>query len=86
MQKPTVLSSVTPIRVSPNGRYFLDRSGAPWFWLGDTQWHLFRSFSPTDVRTILSDRKAKGFSAVLVMLIGYENEPVANINGDLPLD
>ena len=43
-------------------------------------------FSPADVRAILSDRKAKGFSAVLVMLIGYENDPMANINGDLPLD
>jgi hypothetical protein len=25
-----------PIKVSPNGRYFVDRDGKPFFWLGDT--------------------------------------------------
>ena len=33
------------IRVSPNGRYFVDGEGNPFFWLGDTQWELFRCFS-----------------------------------------
>ena len=30
-----------PIKVSPNGRYFVDQKGAPFFWLGDTAWPLF---------------------------------------------
>jgi hypothetical protein len=25
-----------PIKVSANGRYFVDREGKPFFWLGDT--------------------------------------------------
>jgi len=32
----------------------------------------------------MENRKSKGFSVLLVMLIGYEPDPVTNINGDLP--
>ena len=31
-----------PIKVSDNGRYFIDQKGNPVFWLGTTQWQLFR--------------------------------------------
>jgi hypothetical protein len=77
-------SQVAPLRISENGRHFLDRKGQPFFWLGDTLWHLYRSFSPADVRAILQDRKEKGFSVVLVMLIGYEPDPKPNLAGELP--
>jgi hypothetical protein len=75
-----------PLGISANGRYLLDRGGQPLFWMGDTLWHLFRAFSPDEVRAILADRKAKGFNVLLVMLIGYEPEtdPVPNVNGDHP--
>jgi len=84
MKSPLIPSRVAPIRISPNGRYFVDRSGSPWFWLGDTQWHLFRSFKLEDVQAIIQNRKAKGFGALLIMLMGYEGDPVANVHGDLP--
>jgi Protein of unknown function (DUF4038) len=29
------------LRVSPNGRYFVDQHGNPFFYLGDTAWLLF---------------------------------------------
>ena len=29
-----------PVRVSDNGRYFVDQRGRPVFWLGTTQWQL----------------------------------------------
>ena len=77
-------STVTPLRVSDNGRHFLDKQEKPFFWLGDTLWHLFRSFTVDEVRAILENRKARGFSVVLVMLIGYEQEPQPNVNGALP--
>jgi len=80
----TTTSNLAPLSISPNGRYFVDRHGQPFFWLGDTLWHLYRSFTPEEVRAILQDRKEKGFSVVLVMLIGYEKEPAPNLNGDLP--
>jgi hypothetical protein len=77
-------SGVAPLGIAENGRHFVDRTGKPFFWLGDTLWHLYRSFSLDDVRSILRNRKDKGFSVVLVMLIGHEADPVLNINGDHP--
>src|SRR5262245_50936547 len=59
-----------PIRVSPNGRYFVDAQGAPFYFLADTQWELFRRYSLSDAKLILENRKAKGFSVVMVMLTG----------------
>lgn len=40
------------------------------FWLGDTQWELFRMFTAQEARAVLEDRQRKGFNAVLVMLAG----------------
>jgi Protein of unknown function (DUF4038) len=37
-------TEIAPVRVSANGRYFVDRQGQPFFWLGDTQWQLFRDY------------------------------------------
>ena len=30
------------VRVGPNGRYFVDQNGKPFFYLGDTCWLLFQ--------------------------------------------
>ena len=61
---------VYPVRVSQNGRYFIDQKGDPVFWLGTTQWQLFREYSREDARTILEKSKDKGFAFVQVMLMG----------------
>lgn len=60
---PTML----PHRVAANGRYFVDRQGQPCFWLGDTQWNLFRCQDFPSAKIILDDRHAKGFNVVQVM-------------------
>ena len=36
-----------PIRVSENGRHFVDAQGHPFFWLGDTAWPLFACYPRT---------------------------------------
>ena len=59
-----------PIRVSENGRYFVDGEGKPFYFLADTQWELFRRYSLDDAKIILENRKAKGFTVVMVMLTG----------------
>ena len=46
-----------PIKVSENGRYFVDQNGNPVFWLGTTQWELFHGFSQEDARTILEESR-----------------------------
>ena len=70
------------MQISDNGRYFIGSDGKPVFWLGDTQWQLFRSFSKDDALMTLQNRNNHGFSFIQIMLLGVDMEP--NINGDEP--
>jgi hypothetical protein len=58
------------VQISKNGRYFEDSCGNPLFWLGDTQWNLFRCHTPDEADEILLDRCKKGFTFIQVMLNG----------------
>lgn len=58
------------IRVSENGRYFLDQNGRPFFWLGDTFWELFRCYTIEEAEAILENRRNKGFSFIQIMFTG----------------
>jgi hypothetical protein len=60
------------LKVLPGQRCFSDTTGAPAFFLGDTQWELFRLLTTDESLHILQDRRAKGFNAILVMLLGVE--------------
>ncbi|MBP7053180.1 MAG: DUF4038 domain-containing protein [Phycisphaerae bacterium] len=79
-----------PIKVSPNGRYFVDRKGQPFFWLGDTAWPLFVKYSKDQAEAYLKNRSAKGFTVIQGVLgwsqgSGAESRsPGANPNGDKP--
>ncbi len=83
---------ISPIRISPNGRYFVNQDGAPVFWLGDTQWELFRQCTMDQALRILRDRQAKGFNVILIMLTGVDHgafdpnrpAPYTNLDGELP--
>ncbi|MCC6353233.1 MAG: DUF4038 domain-containing protein, partial [Verrucomicrobiae bacterium] len=75
---------MTSIKISPNGRYFLDSAGAPFFWLGDTQWQLTRDVPLPDVHEILRVRKKQGFSAFQVMLTGVGEGLLPNVEGQKP--
>jgi hypothetical protein len=83
------VQTVFPLKVSANGRYFTDSNGNPFFWLGDTQWNLFRSFTMDEAGGILDDRARKGFSVILVMLLGTSRDDKAdgramNVHGVSP--
>ena len=56
-----------PVAVSENRRYFVDRDGRPVFWLGTTQWQLFREYTLDEARTILERSAAHGFKFVQVL-------------------
>src|SRR5262245_56048623 len=73
-----------PIRVSENGRHFVDAQGAPFYFLADTQWELFRRYSLSEAKLILENRKAKGFSVVMVMLTGVGDGRGPNLDGQRP--
>ncbi len=76
-----------PIRVSANGRYFVDRDGVPFFWLGDTAWPLFSQYSLAEAKQYLHNRAAKGFTVIQGVLAwgngsGYETpQPGKNPTG-----
>ena len=79
-----------PIRVSPNGRYFVDAEGRPFFWLGDTAWPLFAQYSKEDAEKYLSARARQGFTVIQGVLAwgggtGFEGQtPGPNYAGHTP--
>ena len=75
---------VFPVKVSANQRYFVDQKNQPIFWLGDTQWELFRLYALEEVRAILENRKRKGFAFIQVMLFGVGNGLGLNIHKESP--
>jgi hypothetical protein len=52
------------LKVSPNGRYFIDQDGKPFFYLGDTCWLLFQRLNREEVDDYLKDRAGKGFTVI----------------------
>lgn len=58
------------IHISDNGHYFVDSEARPFFWLGDTEWELFRYFTAAEAKALLSERKSQGFNVIQVMLNG----------------
>jgi len=75
---------VWPVKVSDNGRYFVDQKGQPVFWMGTTQWQLFREYTVEDARTILEKTADKGFVFAQVMLAGVGDGTKANVYGQKP--
>jgi hypothetical protein len=73
-----------PVKVSPNGRYFVDSAGKPLFWLGTTQWELFRGYNLEDARTILEKTVGHGFTFVQVKLLGQGDGNQPNTYGQKP--
>ena len=73
-----------PLKVSENGRYFVDQKGDPVFWLGTTQWQLFREYSLEEARATLQNVKGKGFAFAQVMLLGVGNGTRPNVYGEKP--
>ena len=75
---------VFPIRVSENQRYFIDQNGNPVFWLGTTQWQIFREYTLDEVRTTLERIKGNGFVFVQAMLMGVGDGTKPNVYGEKP--
>jgi hypothetical protein len=73
-----------PVKVSENHRYFVDADGVPVFWLGTTQWQIFREYKLEDVRTILEKSASHGFVFVQAMLMGVGDGTAANVYGQKP--
>ncbi len=72
------------LEISPNGRYFVDGQNRPAFWLGDTQWQLFRDFTVDDAVSLLEQRKAQAFTVVQVMITGVGDGTIPDLEGEPP--
>jgi hypothetical protein len=73
-----------PVKVSENGRYFVDQNGAPVFWLGTTQWQFFREYTLEEAEVILEKTKSTGFAFAQVMLMGVGDGTQPNVYGEKP--
>ncbi len=75
---------VYPVKVSDNRRYFIDQNGKPVFWLGTTQWQLFREYTLEEARLIIEKTRSHGFAFAHVMLAGVGDGTKTNVYGEKP--
>jgi hypothetical protein len=73
-----------PVKISDNKRYFVDQQGDPFFWMGTTQWELFRGFSLEDTEAVLESARRIGFTVVQVKMMGGGDGIKPNIDGAPP--
>ena len=76
------------LKVSKNGRYFVDQDGKPFFYLGDTAWLIFQRLDNKELEDYLKDRADKGFTVLQAYVIrGLEKKhpdgPI-NVLGESP--
>ena len=76
--------STTPrLKVSPNHRWLQYADGKPFFYLGDTAWHLFPKLTREQADLYLSNRATKGFTVIQACVLNEVDQ--ANAYGDKPL-
>jgi hypothetical protein len=77
------------LKVSPNGRYFVDQHGKPFFYLGDTIWLIFQRFNKEEADEYLKDRAVKGFNVIQAYVLrGLEErhpDGSTSLLGETPL-
>lgn len=75
-----------PIHVSKSQKFFEDANGKPVLLQGDSAWSLIAELNREDTELYLTDRKKRGFNALLVNLIEHQfsSRPPANFYGDKP--
>ena len=73
------------MKVSPNGRYLVDDEGNPFFYLADTAWALLYKTTREDADLYLQNRKKKGFTVVMPVLLRRKDTTTRNVYGDMPL-
>ena len=60
----------TSLGISANSHYFTDSEDKPLFWQGDTEWELFRYFTVSEAKALLTERRKQGFNVVQVIING----------------
>ncbi|MDX3924417.1 MAG: DUF4038 domain-containing protein [Shinella sp.] len=75
-----------PLRISADGRHFVDASGEPFLMTGDTAWSLIGDLSREEAELYMTSRERLGFNTLLVSLIEhhFSRDPPRNFYGDEP--
>lgn len=76
------------LKVGPGGHHLVDENGTPFQLRGEAAWSLAVQLTREDAAAYFSDRRAKGFNALMVEIInvqdGYAANAPKNAYGDLP--
>src|SRR5438105_6644244 len=76
-------SNAASLQVSANHHWLQYAGGKPFFYLGDTAWHLFSNLTREQVDFYLSNRAAKGCTVIQACVLNDVDQ--ANAYGDKPL-
>jgi hypothetical protein len=72
--------------VSPDHRFLMRASGAPFYWFGDTAWELFHRLSREEAELYLQTRSQQGFTVIqAVILAELDGVRTPNAYGHCPL-
>lgn len=81
------MANAIRLKVSANRRYLERGDGTPFFYLGDTAWHLLYSLTRDEAAHYLTNRAAKGFTVIQAILLrAFKDEDRPNAQGDYPLE
>jgi hypothetical protein len=80
----TLNGAAQSLKISENRRFFAQRGGKPFFWLGDTGWLLFVKCSREETLEYLETRRRQGFNVVQIMIL-HDLKKSENFYGDAPV-
>jgi len=69
---PALPAGPYPLRVSPDHRYLVDQSAAPFWIQGDAPWSLISALTREEEEQYLENRRQKGFNSIIVNLIEHK--------------
>ncbi|MBO0930824.1 apiosidase-like domain-containing protein [Fibrella aquatilis] len=68
LTQPPATKPAFPIKVSNNGRYFVDQAGKPFLYHADTGWQVFSRLTTAETREYFTKRQQQGFNTIQVQL------------------
>ena len=73
-----------PLKISPGGRYLVDRRDSPFLMHGDSPWSLIVGLTKGEAETYLENRRLKGFNTLMVNLVEHKFKGPVNRDGEKP--
>lgn len=69
------------LSVSANGRFLQRADGAPFFWMGDTAWHMLNYSTRAEAEQYLLNRQGHGFNVIYSLLISEDSFTIPTAQG-----